>query len=142
MGNCSLSNQQFQIQNQLSAFQPLRPHPPTPSPKLGRRGAGAKSLVSCSLSQTWERAGVRANQCCTPSEFLNLELLLINAGRGSLPSHCRNCRTFQYLLTMHFVFILFHSPSRLGTQFAGFDKHPATSLERFTTFGANRLDTN
>jgi hypothetical protein len=37
------------------------PHPPAPSPKLGRRGAGAKSGVSCSLSQTWERAGVRAS---------------------------------------------------------------------------------
>jgi hypothetical protein len=53
------------------------PHPPAPSPKFGRRGAGAKSGVSClekvlhlrrpqdrifrfSLSQTWERAGVRA----------------------------------------------------------------------------------
>jgi hypothetical protein len=53
------------------------PHPPAPSPKFGRRGARAKSGVSClekvlhlgrpqdrifrcSLSQTWERAGVRA----------------------------------------------------------------------------------
>jgi hypothetical protein len=34
------------------------PHPPTPSPKLGRRGVGAR--VSFSLSHTWERAGVRA----------------------------------------------------------------------------------
>jgi hypothetical protein len=37
------------------------PHPPAPSPKFGRRGAGAKSGVSCSLSQAWERAGVRAS---------------------------------------------------------------------------------
>jgi hypothetical protein len=30
---------------------------------------------SCSLSQAWERAGVRASQYRTPTEFLNLELL-------------------------------------------------------------------
>ncbi|WP_219892314.1 hypothetical protein, partial [Chamaesiphon polymorphus] len=46
-----------------------------PSPNSGRRGAGAKSLVSCSLSQTWERAGVKANQWRTKQEFPNLELL-------------------------------------------------------------------
>jgi hypothetical protein len=55
--------QQFQIQNYLSAFQLLSPHPPTPSPRIGRRGAGEEYIVSCSLSQAWERAGVRANQC-------------------------------------------------------------------------------
>jgi hypothetical protein len=44
------------------------PHPPAPSPKLGRRGAGAKSGVSCSLSQVWERAGVRASNELVPSE--------------------------------------------------------------------------
>jgi hypothetical protein len=78
------SIQQFQIQNQLSAFQPLRPHPPTPSPNSERRGAGAKSLVSYSLSQTWERAGVRAGQCRTPTEFLNLELLFSIGFRNSI----------------------------------------------------------
>jgi hypothetical protein len=71
-------HQQFQIQNQLGAFQPLRPHPPTPSPNSGRRGAGKERMVSCSLSQAWERAGVRAKQCRTPSEFLNLKLVIID----------------------------------------------------------------
>ncbi len=39
------------------------------------KGAGDESLVSCALSQIWERAGVRVSQCCIPPEFLNLELL-------------------------------------------------------------------
>jgi hypothetical protein len=39
------------------------PHPLAPSPKFGRRGTGAKSGVSYSLSQAWERAGVRALMC-------------------------------------------------------------------------------
>jgi hypothetical protein len=36
------------------------PHPLAPSPKFGGRGIGVQNEVSGSLSQTWERAGVRA----------------------------------------------------------------------------------
>jgi alpha-mannosidase len=61
--------QQFQIQNQLSTLQPLSPHPPTPSPNSGRRGAEEESAVSCSLSQAWERAGVRTNQYRIPDHW-------------------------------------------------------------------------
>jgi hypothetical protein len=42
------------------------PHPLAPSPKFGRRGTIAKSEVSYSLSQDWERAGVRALMCPEP----------------------------------------------------------------------------
>jgi hypothetical protein len=38
------------------------------------RGVGEESGVSCSRSQTWERAEGRASQYCTPPELLNLEL--------------------------------------------------------------------